>query len=114
MKLTYTQGVFSGTVQSRYVGSSHVNNQWFEGTGPGSIDNNHVPYTAYLDLRASYNFGPDDQWQVYAAIDNVLDISPALVPSTSLQQFAGFYPPTVSSFYDMLGRSFRYGLRMRF
>ncbi len=114
LKLTYTQGVFSGTVQSRYVGSSHVNNQWFEGTGPGSIDNNHVPYTAYLDLRASYNFGPDDQWQVYAAIDNVLDISPALVPSTSLQQFAGFYPPTVSSFYDMLGRSFRYGLRMRF
>ena len=114
MKLTYTEGLFSGTIQSRFIGSAHVNKQWFEGTGPGSIDNNKVPYTAYLDLRASYNFGPDGNWQVYAAVDNVLDISPALVPSTALQQFAGFYPPTVSSFYDMLGRSFRYGLRVKF
>ena len=114
MKLTYNYDVFSGTIQSRFIGSNKVNNLYHEGTGPNSIDNNLVPWTAYLDLRASYNFGPDDQWQLYAAIDNVLDVSPALIPSTSLQQFAGFYPPTSLNFYDGLGRSYRYGLRMRF
>ncbi len=114
MKLTYTAGVFSGTVQSRFFGKSQVNNQYHVGGGGvGSIDNNTVPYTAYLDLRASYNFGPDGQYQVYAAIDNVLDISPALIPSTTNQTFAGFFPPT-SAAYDLHGRSFRYGLRMRF
>jgi len=114
MKLTYNYDVFSGTIQSRFIGTGKVNNQFHEGTGPNSIDNNHVPWTAYLDLRASYNFGPDGQFQVYAAIDNLLDVSPALIPSTSLQQFAGFYPPTSMNFYDGLGRSYRYGLRMRF
>ena len=114
LKLIYIQGVFSGTLQSRVIGPAKVNRQYYEGVGPNSIDNNKVPYTAYLDLRASYNFGPDDQWQVYAAIDNMLDISPALIPSTSTQQFAGFYPPTSLNFYDGLGRSYRYGLRMKF
>lgn len=82
--------------------------------GPNSIDKNHLPATAYLDLSGSYNFCPDDNFQIYAAIDNVLNINPALIPSSSLQFIAGYVPPTNNTFYDQLGISYRYGIRMKF
>ena len=113
-KLTYTQGPFSGTIQTRFSGTAHVNNIYHEGGGPNSIDNNKVPMVAYLDLRGSYNFGPDENWQLYAAVDNLLDVAPALAPATATQTFPGFYPPTSLNFYDGLGVSFRYGLRIKF
>ena len=112
-KLTYNRDALSATIQTRFVGNAKVNTQYHVGGGgPNSIDKNDVGWTAYLDLRASYNV--TDNWQVYTAIDNLLDISPPLYPSTTNQSFAGFYPPTSGNYYDLLGTTFRYGVRVRF
>ena len=112
-KLTYNRDALSATIQTRFVGNAKINTQYHVGGGgPLSIDKNDVGWTAYLDLRASYNV--TENLQVYTAIDNLLNISPPLYPATSLQSFAGFYPPTSGNYYDLLGTMFRYGVRLRF
>ncbi|HEY4368935.1 MAG TPA: TonB-dependent receptor [Steroidobacteraceae bacterium] len=105
--VTYVEGPWSGTVQSRIVGSAHVNNAW----GPLDIDNNDVPSMVYLDLRASYKW--DNGIQVYGALDNVLDKDPPAVPF-SANGASGFETPYVDAIHDAFGRVWRFGVRAKF
>ena len=103
----------------RWYGSAILNNAWNTGnlataatrwTVPDSLFN--VDPTAYLDLRGSYEF--NDNWQFFAAVDNLLDIPPQMVPgySGSIQSNGG---PTHSvTQYDLLGREVRLGVRFNF
>ena len=72
----------------------------------------NVDPTAYLDLRASYDWTPN--WQLYGAVDNLLNIPPALVPgySGSIQSNGG--PIHSVTNYDLLGREVRAGVRFNF
>jgi iron complex outermembrane receptor protein len=115
LRATYDRGPFSATVQTRYVGSANINNLYHEGGGPNSIDNNSVPAVAYLDLRASYQFGSDKRWQVYGAIDNLLNKDPPVVPYTSLSPtFQALSIPEIAAYYDVLGVQVRAGVRVTF
>jgi len=102
----YTWGPYSATIQSRIFGSAHLINGY-----DTLIDNNDVPAIAYLDLRGSYNV--TDQWQVYGAIDNVLDQNPPSVPQLWSTGNAYYQPGTNAAVYDTLGRQYRIGVRVR-
>jgi iron complex outermembrane recepter protein len=119
MSANYKTGPYSVTAQVRWYGSAILNNAWNTGnlataatrwTVPDSLFN--VDPTAYLDLRGSYDF--NDNWQFFAAVDNMLDIPPQMVPgySGSIQSNGG---PTHSvTQYDLLGREVRLGVRFNF
>jgi outer membrane receptor protein involved in Fe transport len=116
---TYKTGPYSFTTQVRWYGSAILNNAWNTGnqataatryTVADSVFN--VDPTAYLDLRASYDWTPN--WQLYGAVDNLLNIPPALVPgySGSIQSNGG--PIHSVTNYDLLGREVRAGVRFNF
>ncbi|HKU64703.1 MAG TPA: TonB-dependent receptor [Rhizomicrobium sp.] len=61
-----------------------------------------VPFTAFLDLRASYDV--DDNFQVYGAVDNFFN-NPPPITSTSGN--------TREELFDRIGRTVRLGVRFR-
>ena len=117
LSASYRTGPYSFTTQVRWYGSAILNNAWNTGnqataatrwTVPDSVFN--VDPTAYLDLRGSYDL--TDNLQFYAAVDNLLNIPPQMVPSYSggIQSNGG---PTHSvTQYDLLGREVRIGVRV--
>ena len=104
---TYLEGPWQGTVQGRFIGEAKLNNAW----GPLDVDNNHLPFVAYLDLRLSYKW--NDDINLYGAIDNVTNVPPPLTPGTSNVQ--NFYDQGIrDTVYDAIGRQFRVGIRVHY
>jgi len=117
LSASYKTGPYSFTVQSRFLGAAILNNTWNDGnlsTGALVVADNvmHVDPTAYFDLRGSYQW--TSEIQLYAAIDNVFNIPPQMVPgySGSIQSNGG--PLHSVTQYDMLGRDVRAGIRFKF
>ena len=69
-----------------------------------------VPARYYLDLRSSYKF--DNGLQLYAALDNVLDKAPPVVPF--YESGSGFETPFTDTYHDAFGRVWRFGIRMKY
>jgi outer membrane receptor protein involved in Fe transport len=111
---TYSQGPWSGTIQTRFFGAQVLTNGpenlpssvaraslsstgvLTQGVVPGSeIAGNDVNPVAYLDLRGSYQWSPNIQ--LYGAIDNVTDVPRPAYGSNEV--------------YDILGRVWRVGVR---
>jgi iron complex outermembrane recepter protein len=61
-------------------------------------------------LRGSYKW--NDNIQFYGAVDNTTNVPPALFPLTSGSTPPGV--PTVPTTYDLLGRTFRFGVRFNY
>jgi outer membrane receptor protein involved in Fe transport len=66
-----------------------------------SISNNDIPAVAYLDLGVRYAFGAEKQFTVYLNVDNVFDKDPPL-------------PAPGSAYYDLMGRTYKGGVRFKF
>lgn len=112
--LNYTYGDFSGMLQARYIGDGYQNacgqvgrcgtRVWYE--------NNRVPGVTYVDLRLGYDFelqGVDVE--VSAMATNLFDTDPPLTPSyIGLSEHAS---QANSAVYDILGRRFTLGVRVR-
>ena len=103
--LDYEVGRFGFNANARYVSPSHVNNGLYgpdqAGYNPAlatSITNNNIPAVAYLDIGLRYKFGRDKKYQVYVNIDNIFDRDPPL-------------PANGSAYYDLLGRTYKAGVR---
>jgi outer membrane receptor protein involved in Fe transport len=112
-------GPYSVTAQMRWFGSAILNNQWNTGNQATAATRwmvsdavQNVDPTAYLDLRASYQW--NDNIQFYAAVDNFLNIPPQMRPpfSNSVQSNGG--PIHSSTVYDYLGREVRAGIRFNY
>ncbi|HVZ28393.1 MAG TPA: hypothetical protein VG798_07025, partial [Rhizomicrobium sp.] len=101
---TYTSGPWSGTVQTRYVGTAQLVNGWTSGV---QVDDNRVAQVAYLDLRGSYRW--NDNVQFYLSVDNVFDTPPPLTVGYSPSTNGG--TTTSASQYDILGRMWHAGVR---
>jgi len=71
-----------------------------------TIFDNHLPGATYVDVGATYQFAKESM--LYFKIDNLADHGPALVPQTNLS--IGVNP----AIYDVIGRTYRAGVRMRF
>jgi len=114
LSATYSQGPWSGTIQTRFFGSAVLTNGvenlpanitrasmsptgvLTAGVGGGHLlDYNGVDPVAYLDLRLAYQWS--DAIQLYSAIDNVTNVPPPTDGS----------PQT----YSVLGRIIRAGIR---
>ncbi len=106
---TYTQDAWSATIQSRLIGSAHINTAWTS----VNIDNNAVPFVGYLDLRASYKLG--DNYTFYGAMDNATNVPPPTIPSTTANaQNAYYFAAVRGDIYSTSGRLYRAGIRITY
>jgi len=95
-------GKFSFSGQLRYIGSGTYNNEWTSGV---QINDNDIDAVVYADANISYDML--DNVQVFGAINNLLDKDPPPVPNA--QSLV-----TNPVYYDMIGRSYRIGVRYGF
>ena len=104
----YEVGRLGLNANVRFVSKSHVNNGLF---GPGepeynpalatSINNNTILDAAYLDLGVRYKLGSRENITLYFNVDNVFNRNPPL-------------PATGSAYYDLMGRTYKGGVRFSF
>lgn len=108
--LAYRGTRFETSVQYRWISQSHQNNAQIgpdqEGYSPSlvnSISDNIIPATGYVNFSMSYNLGtPQKRNELYFTVNNVLNQSPPLPAINN------------NAYYDLLGRSFRAGVRISF
>jgi iron complex outermembrane receptor protein len=102
LSLGYQQGPWSVNALTRYLGDMRYDNTFVEGL---HINDNDVPSVAYVDLSARLDSSANMQW--FAVIRNAFDTAPPYVPTA-------FGYPTNPIFYDMIGRTYRVGVRYQF
>lgn len=73
-----------------------------------TINDNRVPAVAYLNLFGKFFVGENKRYEMFWAINNLLDKDPPPIPYTILNF------PTNGQYYDKAGRNFVIGARMRF
>jgi iron complex outermembrane receptor protein len=102
------------TANMRLVGAGRYDNTLigpdepgYDVTLPNSINDNHVEAVTYFNIAANYSiFERDDRKvQIYGAIDNLFDRDPPVAPQ-AIQ--------TNPYLYDVLGRTYRVGLRFSY
>jgi iron complex outermembrane receptor protein len=103
LSATYTEGPWSGTIQGRFKGPAHLNLYWTNGV---NVDNNDIPWVAYLDVRGSYKW--NNNISLYGGVNDVNDAPPPLIPTA--QGGAG----TNTQIYDGQGRIYNAGIRFNF
>jgi iron complex outermembrane receptor protein len=118
---TYTTGPYSFTAMTRWFGTAVSYQDGNTGNLASAETANlydpahfEVPFTAYLDLRASYKW--NDNISFFGAIDNTLNTPPPLVAPTFAITNAGGarFDSTNGAIYDELGRNFRVGVRFNY
>lgn len=108
--IAYRVGRLDLNAQLRYISRSHQNNALIgpdeAGYSPtlfNSINDNVIPAVTYLNLGASFDIGSaKTRSQIYVVVNNVADKSPPLPAFNN------------NAYYDILGRSFRFGVRFGF
>jgi outer membrane receptor protein involved in Fe transport len=83
-------------------------NNWQSGI---DIDDNHIPGATYLDLATGYklDYRGDSNVEAYFKVENLLDKDPAIVAGAGISALQ-----TNPALYDVIGRNYRIGVRMRF
>lgn len=106
LSMSYTKGPFNLTASERFVGpitiAPGVGRSFADGVGD-------IPTYAVTNLSASYKI--NDNVQVYGIINNLFNRTPPIVANTVA---AGVAIPTITSLYDVEGRYFTGGVRVRF
>ncbi|WP_241659783.1 TonB-dependent receptor domain-containing protein [Sphingomonas glacialis] len=108
--LDYRVAKFDINAQVRYISQSHQNNALIGPVESGysttlfnSINNNIIPAVTYLNLGISYDLGRDGvRSEIYLTVNNVTDKDPPLPAINN------------NAYYDLLGRSYRVGVRFGF
>jgi len=110
----YSTGEYSLTVQERWFSKGVIGTQYVvcssacpasTGNNP-TINNNSMPGATYVDLAGSYNLNKN--MVAYFKVDNLFNKSPAASPQT------GTGLDTNPALYDLLGRIYHVGLRMKY
>ncbi|HEX7116051.1 MAG TPA: TonB-dependent receptor [Steroidobacter sp.] len=109
LTVSYDIGNWGHFAQVRYIGSG-VYDATF---GPEELasSENEIDAVAYLDLSTRYDLSDlgYGELEVFAGIDNVLDQDPRIVPLNFIVNAA-----TNGAHYDVVGRKFYVGARMKF
>ncbi|MCW2392648.1 outer membrane receptor protein involved in Fe transport [Sphingobium sp. B1D7B] len=105
-----------GSMRVRYISAGKYDNTkiapgdaGYSATAVNSININHVPAYAYVDLNAHLNVFENGKrrFQLFGAINNLLDQNPPnRIPSS--------FGVTNPALYDVIGRNFRIGVRADF
>lgn len=109
--VTYGNGPFSLFLQGRWIDGGVGDIDYVEGV---DIDDNSVESVFYTDLRAGWEgqFGNDAEWEAFLHVANLLDEDPPLVPTWSA--FSGTGIGTNEALYDVFGRRYTLGFRVRY
>lgn len=99
--VTYALRPFQATLQMRTISSSYYNKLFVEGV---DINDNRVEGQKYFSLSGQYDLS--EKLQAFGVIDNLTDQDPTIAP-------VNFSFPTSPVFFDMVGRSYRIGLRYK-
>lgn len=83
------------------------------GTNICTIDNNNVPSTFYMDARVAGRFGADENLEVFANIQNLLDRTPVITPGSGVGR-TGTGTGVNTGLYDILGRRYTVGVNYEF
>ncbi|WP_426181779.1 TonB-dependent receptor plug domain-containing protein [Rhizorhabdus sp. FW153] len=117
--LTYSTEKFSTTFTARGVSSGVLDANYIQCTSgcPTStasnrtINNNYIHGAVYFDANAQYKVTPEIE--AFVAIDNIINRDPA--PASNPTLGIGSAQIGVSSlYYDVLGRSYRAGVRFKY
>ncbi|WP_338242709.1 TonB-dependent receptor plug domain-containing protein [Aurantiacibacter hainanensis] len=107
--ITYRNGGLSGLVQVRHIGGGIQDASLVEGIG---IEDNSVDSVTYIDLRLGYEFDlAGTEVEIYGNITNLGDEAPPVTPSYSA--FLGYSSQVNTAVYDVLGRRYTLGIRVR-
>jgi iron complex outermembrane receptor protein len=103
----YAVGNVGLNARLRYIGSGKYLNAWTTAIFSG----NDIPAISYLDLSGRYRLSGDEDRtvEVYGGIDNALNRSPPTDPENFF--ITGY---TNYELYDVLGRRFYLGVRIRY
>jgi outer membrane receptor protein involved in Fe transport len=78
-----------------------------------TIDDNSVPSIFYMDARVTGRFGENENLEVFANVQNLLDRSPIVTPGTSVGR-TGVGSGIQTGLYDILGRRYTIGVNYEF
>ena len=98
----YERSRVSLTALARHTGAMLYDNTFVEGV---HINDNSVPSMTYFDFSARYDASRN--LELFGTVRNAFDREPPYVPTA-------FGYPTSPVFYDMIGRTYRFGFRYRF
>lgn len=113
--VTYDRGRFAGQVQARYISPGTRDNTLigpeqagYSTTLPRSTNFNRIGAYWYFNVNAQYDLIKDGNHslQLFGVINNITDRDPPPAPSS--------FGPTNNVLYDVLGRSYRVGLRFSY
>jgi outer membrane receptor protein involved in Fe transport len=112
---TMEEGPFSFTTQVRYIAAGTYDATLVGPGDPGysptlsnSINLNHVPAETYVNLQFQWTIdrgGKGKRFQFYGAVNNLLDNDPPNYINSA-------FGPTNPVLYDVVGRTFRVGVRI--
>ncbi|WP_191229303.1 TonB-dependent receptor domain-containing protein [Aurantiacibacter xanthus] len=114
--VTYTTDPFTAQLQVRHISAGAYNTSL---VGPGdegydpmrgnSINDNHIGGWTYFNLNASYDVWSkgDSRLQLFGVVNNLFDKDPPVDAPSS-------FGPTNNVLYDVLGRSYRLGVRFSY
>jgi outer membrane receptor protein involved in Fe transport len=114
--LTYSGGPLTAQLQLRHISGGRYNTSLigpdedgYDPALPNSISDNSVGAWTYLNLNAAYDLWSrgERKVQVFGVINNLFDKDPPVdLPSS--------FGPTNNVLYDVVGRSYKIGLRFRY
>ncbi|WP_114951559.1 TonB-dependent receptor domain-containing protein [Sphingosinicella terrae] len=109
---SYEQGPFTINIQARYVGPGRNDNlrEFPTATEPPEVSSqaNRVGDYVVFNIGSRIRLGSSDRAELFWNIDNVFDRDPPILPNFSSAM------QTNGALYDMIGRYFRFGARLRF
>ena len=114
--VNYANGPYYVSWRTTYRGSVITDDNFadaFEASGDteGAAKYLKIGDRFYHNLYLRYSFGDDEQYQVYANVDNVFNSKPPFIPegvggSSRTQSYTGYY--------DGLGRNFKIGMKISY
>jgi outer membrane receptor protein involved in Fe transport len=114
--LTYSGEPFSAQLQVRHISGGRYNTELIgpdeDGYDPqavNSINDNRIGAWTYVNLNASYDLWTDGERnaQLFGVINNLFDKDPPVDAPSS-------FGPTNNVLYDVVGRSYKVGVRVRY
>ena len=130
--MSYTMDNWSAFLQGRWIGDGKLDRTRLESVssvplsarpagsvlaacGPNvcTIDDNSVPSSFYMDARITGRFGAEQNLEVFANIQNLLDREPVLTPGNGVGR-TGTGTGVNTGLYDILGRRYTIGVNYEF
>lgn len=109
--LTYDDDSFNTTARARYIGSGVIDAAYRTGV---DISRNRISPITYVDLSVTFKVkAGDTHFEVYGSAENLFDQNPRVSPMLQGGLSYAYYGVS-PSVYDVVGRFYRTGVRVRF